>query len=337
MIQPPYGKPWLLYVLLGSSLALNIVMVVDRGRSDDGDADAAAEEVAAATDADAASPDAAAAAAPAAAPAAQPAALSGAGWRVTTAQVEHSLARTFQNAAGEDGDALAAAYARLFVWDLDLRRDLQKGDRVEVLWRPSAEDVIEIAAARMVSSKLGRTMEAWRYQSSTDSFPSYWQTDGTELPRRLVGGPLNDYQQITALLKDRPKHKGMDFKTPVGTPVVSPKSGVVTRDNWNHAANGNCLEVRFDDGVVTKLLHLSENKVKAGDRVAAGQVVALSGNTGRSTAPHLHYELHRGDQVLDPLDYHALEQRKLEGADLAAFREQSARLAATLDQALASL
>ncbi|RME24778.1 MAG: M23 family metallopeptidase [Deltaproteobacteria bacterium] len=263
--------------------------------------------------------------------------LAGSGWRVTTADVEHSLARTFQQAAGEDGDALAAAYARQFVWDLDLRRDLQRGDRVEVLWRPDPTEVIVVAAARLRSGRLGRTLEAWRWQRPGDSFPSYWDADGVEVPYRLVDGPLDDYEQVTALLKDRPTHKGMDFKTPVGTPVRSPKAATVTRVDWNWRYNGHCIELRYDDGVIAKLLHLSENRVQAGQRVAAGQVIALSGNTGRSTAPHLHYELHRGDRVLDPLEYHEVQRRRLSADELARFRADQARLAATLDRALASL
>ncbi len=344
MIQPPYGKPWLLYVLLGSSLALNVVMVLDRGHDGDhvpvSSAEGADGELAAniVNEGGVAEDAVAAPATPeAAAPAPAPAALQGSGWRVTTADVEHSLARTFQGAAGEDGDALSAAYARQFVWDLDLRRDLQKGDRVEVLWRPDATEVIEVAAARLQSGKLGRTLEAWRWQRPGDAFPSYWDADGVEVPYRIVGGPLDDYEQVTALLKDRPKHKGMDFKTPVGTPVHAPKAATVTRVNWNWQNNGNCLELRYDDGVVAKMLHLSENKVQEGQRVAAGQVIALSGNTGHSTAPHLHYQIQQGEKTLDPLDYHQVQRRKLSADELAAFRADQARLASTLDQALASL
>ncbi len=329
MFNPPLGKPWLLYVLLGTSLALNLVMVLDRPSSPDGETEA--EAVAAAAEATA-EPAPVASLAPVA-PAA-PVALPD-GWQITKADVDHSLARTLQNAAGEQGDALAAAYARLFVWELDLRRDLQKGDQVEVIWRPHPESVVEVLAARYHSRKLGTTLEAWKWQAPGEPFAVYWDSTGRGVERRLMGGPIQRYEQITALLKDRPTHKGMDFKAPVGTEVLAPASGTVTRTNWNWTANGNCMELQLDDGHLVKLLHLAENKVEAGSRITKGQVIALSGNTGRSTAPHLHYELHKGDKVVDPLDYHKLEQQQLTGATLEAFKVEQLRLAAMLDGSLA--
>ena len=156
------------------------------------------------------------------------------------------------------------------------------------------------------------------------------------MPYRLVDGPLDDYEQVTSLLRDRPNHKGMDFKTPVGTPVKAPRAAVVTRENWRWTANGNCLELRFDDGTVAKFLHLSENDVHPGDRVAAGQVIARTGNTGHSTAPHLHYQLEKNGRIVDPLDYHQVERRRLPAGDMAAFQAEVARYDALLGQALAS-
>jgi murein DD-endopeptidase MepM/ murein hydrolase activator NlpD len=259
-----------------------------------------------------------------------------AGWQITTAEVSHSLARTFQKAAGDDGDALAAVYARLFVWDLDLRRDLQRGDKVEVAWRKDSTGDIEVVAARLHSGKLGRTLAAYRWQAPGDAFTSYWQEDGTEVPYRLKDGPLRDYEQITSLLKDRPSHAGMDFKAPVGTPVQSPKAGTVTRVNWNWSANGNCVEVKHDDGAMIKYLHLSENRVAKGDRVGASDVIALTGNTGRSTAPHLHYQVEKSGKVVDPLEYHGTERRRVDGATLQSLMQETSRLDAILGQAIAS-
>lgn len=331
---PDNFKPAIIYGLLGCSLALNLVMVMDR----DGGSEEATEEVAAAEleDAVAAAPvDAAApvAATPAAptAPAIQP---TGA-WKVLSVDIDSSISRTFNNADNENGDALAQTFARLFVWDVDMRRDLQRGDSVEVAYKVVSEAEIDIAAAKLHSQKLGRTVSAYHWQAPGDAFASYWHEDGLEIPYRLKNGPLRDYEQITSLLKDRPTHEGMDFKTPVGTPVLSPKAGVVTRVNWNWSGNGNCVEVRFQDGVMAKFLHLSENQVAVGDTVSAGQQIALSGNTGHSTAPHLHYQLSRGDQILDPIDYHGAERRKLTPEAMATFTQEIARLDAELGSAVA--
>ena len=85
----------------------------------------------------------------------------------------------------------------------------------------------------------------------------------------------------------------MDFKAPVGTPVYMPWAGTVKRVNWNWKYNGNCLEISTPDGKLVRFLHLQEldGSLKAGMKVKAGQRIADSGNTGRSFAPHLHYEL----------------------------------------------
>ena len=321
MSDLPSRKPSLLYGLLACSLALNVVMLLNRRASEEPDGPPAAESPAQVSAETGTNGDAAglpAAGEP------EPGSLPTAEWKVLGGNVEQSLARTFQLEGGEDGDALASVFTRLFVWDLDLRRDLQAGDSFAVVWRKAPDGLPEIAAGSLQSRKLGRTVAAYRWQAPGDLFPSYWHLDGTEAPLRLKDGPLAQYEQVTSLLKDRPTHKGMDFKTPVGTEVSAPRSGTVTRANWNWSANGNCIEIRYDDGVLAKFLHLSENRVKEGERVSVGQVIALSGNTGHSTAPHLHYQLDRGDQTLDPLDYHGTVRRSLDAGQVASLQRDVA-------------
>jgi len=317
-------KPLLLYALLACSLAMNVVLLLrgvtperaplDRVAAAPAETVSVAKDTADTMDAGVVTgvePSAELALAEPAEPVA-PTDPTGEGWTLVRGTVEHSLARTFQSEVGEDGDALTSVFTRLFVWDIDMRRDLQPGDTVAVVWRRGPDGLPEIAAAAMTSSKLGRTVSAYRWQAPGDPFPSYWYLDGSEVPLHLKDGPITGYEQITSLLKDRPSHKGMDFKTPVGTEVRAPRAGTVTRSNWNWKANGNCIEIRYDDGVLAKFLHLNENRVKRGDKVQAGQVIALSGNTGHSTAPHLHYQLDRGPKTIDPLDYHGTVRRSLD-------------------------
>lgn len=246
------------------------------------------------------------------------------GWTALGSKVQESLARTFQKIADDDGDALSSVFTRLFVWDVDMRKDLKVGDSLAVVWRKAPDGLPEIAAGSLQSAKLGRTLVAYRWQAPGDQFPSYWHPDGTEAPLRLKDGPLESYDQITSLLKDRPTHKGMDFKTPTGTEVHAPKAGTVLRVNWNWGANGNCIEIQYGDGTLAKFLHLSENRVKEGDRVSAGQVLALTGNTGHSTAPHLHYQLDHDNKTIDPLDYHGTERRSLSPEQTAAMKKDVA-------------
>ncbi|MCB9761497.1 MAG: peptidoglycan DD-metalloendopeptidase family protein [Alphaproteobacteria bacterium] len=342
----PDAPPYLLYGFLGISLVLNIFMALDLGPSEDPGVGALTSGVEDAVVAAAAPEDGTAAAAIASnsvvetiqpevvAMDAMPGAKSG--WALVRGEVDHSLARTFQTEVGDQADAVAAVYSRLFMWDLDLRKDLRRGDAVVATWRASDDGEIEIPVAWFKSQKLGRTLKAYRYQAPGDAYASYWFPDGTEVPLRLVAGPLDDYDQITSLLKDRPTHKGMDFKADVGTDVVSPKAGTVTRVNWNWKANGNCVEVRYADGTLAKFLHLDKVSVTEGQHVTSGQLLAKSGNTGRSTAPHLHYQLDRGSKNIDPLDYHDTIRRKLPASAMDDFNKEVARLDAMLGEPVAA-
>lgn len=332
-IEPPDGRPWALLTLCGASLLLNIALIVHEIVEVEAPA---ADEPLAAVESVSTDP----AVAPEggdgladAAPAGEDALAIGLDpepalpdhLEVVHAEVTHSLARTFQNATPEHADVLSAVYARLFFWDLDLRRDLQQGDEVTVVYEWDGE-LAHIPVATYRSQKLGKTLRAYRFQASGDPFPSWWNEEGVEVGGHLKQSPLTAYEQVTSLIKDRPTHKGMDFKVPVGAEVSAPQRGTVVRTNWNVAFNGNCVELRYTDGTLARFLHLSETDVRPGQTVAAGQKIGLSGNTGRSTAPHLHYELERGGRVIDPVDYHGTVRRTLPDPDRAAFESEIARL-----------
>jgi murein DD-endopeptidase MepM/ murein hydrolase activator NlpD len=162
-------------------------------------------------------------------------------------------------------------------------------------------------------------VEAYRYQPKSSAFARFFQPDGTELEERLLDSPLDSYEQITSLLRDGRRHKGVDFKTPAGTPVRATFDGTITRKNWNFRGNGNSLEIEEAGGQhrTALYLHLSElpKSVQPGQRVKKGEVIAQSGNSGHSFAPHLHYQLMRGDQVLDPFDSHRTTRAALPTAE----------------------
>jgi len=343
MNQSSTGRPWLLLGLLSTSLSLNLYMVTNRPPP----ARAGLTDSPAAPSAASVSPTAGAIRVPV--EVVDPSGVRGPegqmsqerdvkltdpDWNVLDEEVTHSLARTFSNAESEHGSALSAVYSRLFHWDIDLRRDLRKGDRIRVAWKKGDEGV-EIAAASLQSEKLGTTLTAYRFTRSGDDFPSFWQKSGVEIARRLKETPLADYEMVTSLLKDRPTHAGMDFKVPIGVSVLATRSGTVTRTNWNTRANGNCVEVRFADGMLAKYLHLSKTGVRVGQRVQTGDVLGASGNTGRSTAPHLHYQLNKGNRVLDPIDVHGTIARSIKPGERNAFDSNVARLDALLGNALA--
>lgn len=97
-------------------------------------------------------------------------------------------------------------------------------------------------------------------------------------------------------------HGGLDFTARQGSKVSSVAAGIV---NWSgrHPEYGNMVEIKHGDGLVTRYAHNSSNLVKAGDIVKKGQVIALSGSTGRSTAPHVHFEVYKNGRIVDPAAY----------------------------------
>jgi len=103
------------------------------------------------------------------------------------------------------------------------------------------------------------------------------------------------------LHKARP-HEGIDLAAPYGTPVVAPAAGTVERITTQNGY-GLVLEIDHGNGVETKYAHLSRVLVHVGQRVTRGEPIAAIGNSGLSTGPHLHYEVHVNGKVVDPLTY----------------------------------
>lgn len=95
-------------------------------------------------------------------------------------------------------------------------------------------------------------------------------------------------------------HEGLDFAANVGTPVVTTGPGTVVRSSWD-ASYGNVVEVSHAEGFVTRYAHLSKRLVAEGDKVERGDQIGEIGTTGRSTGPHLHYEVFRKDHLLNPV------------------------------------
>ena len=97
-------------------------------------------------------------------------------------------------------------------------------------------------------------------------------------------------------------HAGIDFRAPVGSPVRASGAGTVLKAGWN-GGYGRMVEIDHGNGLTTRYAHMSRLKVAEGDTVAAGAVVGLAGSSGRSTGPHLHYEVRRNGKATNPVRY----------------------------------
>lgn len=104
------------------------------------------------------------------------------------------------------------------------------------------------------------------------------------------------------ILKKQELHDGLDIAVAEGTEVAAVKSGVVTETRTSPTL-GRLVRFRTEDGYEITYAHLSESLVKKGDKIRQGQAVALSGNTGLSTGPHLHYSVRKDGTLLDPMPF----------------------------------
>ena len=103
-------------------------------------------------------------------------------------------------------------------------------------------------------------------------------------------------------------HAGIDYAAPTGTPVFAPADGVVIRAG-RQGGYGQMIEIDHAHGLSTRFAHLSRMLVSPGTQVRQGDIIGHIGSTGRSTGPHLHYEVHRGDRAIDPMPFVRAGQR----------------------------
>jgi murein DD-endopeptidase MepM/ murein hydrolase activator NlpD/ribosome-associated translation inhibitor RaiA len=116
--------------------------------------------------------------------------------------------------------------------------------------------------------------------------------------RPLYGGSVSSYYGY----RDGEFHKGIDWSVSIGSTVRAAASGTVTRAGF-YGDYGYCVEISHGNGTMTRYAHLNSIAVSNGQSVSQGQTIAYSGNTGRSTGPHLHFEIWIGGSTVNPLNY----------------------------------
>jgi murein DD-endopeptidase MepM/ murein hydrolase activator NlpD len=237
-----------------------------------------------------------------------------------------------------------AKLIRIFSFDVDFQRDVQPGDSFEVMFERLHDEtgaaVAEgaIMIAEMVLS--GKRMRLYRHRS-TDGETDYFDAKGHSVRKALVVTPVDGARISSGFGRRRhpilgytKMHRGTDFAAARGTPVYAAGRGVIETAGRN-GAYGRYIRIRHNGTYKTAYAHLQGyvRGIKRGKRVRQGQVIGYVGSSGRSTGPHLHYEILRNGKQINPKRLNLPSGRILKGAELARF--QTAR--AALETRLAAL
>lgn len=246
---------------------------------------------------------------------------------VIEGQVNGSLYESAQNAGA--GPITAAEMVEQFSHKLDLARDIHPGERFRLV----------VDAGDLVYAQIGDGQDLtriYRYQPQGAAQPEFVDDNGRDIKGLLLRTPIDGAHVTSAfgmrlhpLLGYSRMHQGMDFGAPVGTPVYAAGDGVVEEAAWR-GGYGRWLKLGHAGGWETGYGHLSDWLVRPGDTVRQGQAIALTGSSGESTGPHLHYEVIRNGVKIDPEGAGAPSGAVLGPADLTVFRAERARLNAIL-------
>jgi len=226
--------------------------------------------------------------------------------------------------------AVLAELIRLYSWDVDFQRDIRAGDSFEVMYEPLFDDTgALVAGGDILFAALtlsGKRHAVYRH-ATADGPSDYFDENGQSARKALMRTPIDGARLSSGFGKRRhpilgytKMHKGLDFAASRGTPIYAAGNGTVEAAGWN-GAYGKYVRIRHNSEYATAYAHMKRIKTARGRRVTQGQVIGYVGTTGRSTGPHLHYEILKSGRQVNPLRVKMPSGRKLEGADLAAFRE----------------
>ena len=215
---------------------------------------------------------------------------------------------------------------RIYSFDVDFQRDIYEGDYFEALFTRRKNDqgkTVQIEDPEyLVLSSRGTPLIYYLY--SNDEFSEYFDENGKGMTKSLMKTPINGARLSSnygmrkhPILGYNKMHKGVDFAAPTGTPIFAAGNGVVEFAGKN-GSYGNYIRIRHDSTYKTAYAHLNGFKkgVYGGVRVKQGDVIGFVGSTGRSTGPHLHYEIIVNGKQVNPSTLKLPSGRKLNDQQL---------------------
>jgi len=222
-------------------------------------------------------------------------------------------------------------YLRALGKELNLDSDIAPSDEFDMVvdYRRAATGEIEVGDLRYAALiRDGRPRKQLMRWGSEGRF---YDTAGVGEVREgliapVAGSISSGYgMRRHPILGYRRMHSGIDFRASSGSPIYAVSDGRVEFAG-RHGGHGNFVRLRHAGNMGTGYGHMSRIAVSAGQNVRRGQVIGYVGSTGLSTGPHLHYEMYRGGQTVDPASVRFVTRAELSGSELAAFRAQLQRL-----------
>jgi len=221
---------------------------------------------------------------------------------------------------------LAQIFVASFKNSLNFKRDLRRGDTLVMIYdqkyrlgRPFSMPTLKAAMIEM------RRKQHFIYLNDDDRYydKKGHEVEGFLLARPVRGARISSYftkRRFHPVLKKWKAHLGVDYAARRGTPVVAAGSGRVIHAS-RLGSYGNLVKIRHDDGYETRYAHLKSFRrgIKRGKYVKKGHTIGYVGNTGRSTGPHLHFELRKHGRAINPLRVVQVTTKKLKGKERKAF------------------
>lgn len=225
--------------------------------------------------------------------------------------------------------SVVADAIKIYSQNVDFQRDVHAGDSLEVMYEShQTEDGYVAETGDVIFAKLtlaGRTIPLYRYESE-DGGVDYYGPNGESTKKTLMKTPIDGARMSSGYgMRRHPvlgygkMHKGIDFAAPTGTPIYAAGEGKVVRAG-RFSSFGNYVRIRHSGDLDTAYAHMSKIAVKPGSRVKQGQIIGYVGTTGRSTGPHLHYEVMVANKQVDPRGINLPVGQALAGRDLKKFK-----------------
>jgi murein DD-endopeptidase MepM/ murein hydrolase activator NlpD len=248
--------------------------------------------------------------------------------------------------------ATMADFLRLFSFDIDFERDVQPDDRFEVVFERYLDrdgNVVHTGNLLYAGFTVGGKDRSYYRYSDGDGDDAFYGLKGQGIRKALLKTPVDGARRSSGFgMRRHPvlgytkMHTGIDFAASRGTPIRAAGDGVLTFAG-RKGGYGNYIAIRHNGDYATAYAHMHKfaRGMRSGKRVKQGQVIGYVGSTGRSTGPHLHYEVMLKGKRLNPSKLRLPSGRSLKGADFKRFQQQIAvidalRQAGTDDELVAA-